>query len=391
MQPEHAELEVVPTSALAEQERASIDIQIATAKKWPRSIDKFKANTLTLCTEDVETAESCIYARPVGGGKTAEGPSVRMAEIVAANYGNIRVAVRVVEQTPRYVKCQGFAHDLESNFATTAEVIEATIDKNGDPISERMRVVISKACQAKAFRDAVFKIVPRAVFGNVYRACQELIAGKEGTKPMAERRAAAEQWIATLKINPARVWSALGISGPADINVKTLETLFGFRQGIKEGECTLDECFPEINLRPEFPEEEKKPAAKPRAAKPATAPAPQPKSEETTDNTVYEVRDAATSTTQEKPAEAAPVEIVKPEPAAAPAAKPTAPGADYRKLLLDELRTKGFTDQDLMLQLISLDEIQPDETLDAVTPARWKVYFSDLPNVIKKLREANPA
>ena len=153
---------VTPTAnALEVQERASIDIQIATAHKFPRSLASFTQKATAYATVDDETAESCIYRRPVGKDKNgnqtfAEGMSVRMAEIVAACFGNLRVACRIVERTPRHVVAQGVAHDLETNYLATSEVIESTINKYGKPYDERMQIVVAKAALAKARRDAIF-------------------------------------------------------------------------------------------------------------------------------------------------------------------------------------------------------------------------------------------
>src|ERR1044072_4085088 len=103
-----ANVEVLAPSALESLERAQIDVQISTAHAYPRSLKKFQARAMDIATLDEETAETCIYCRPVGKEKNeagqwvekyAEGASIRLAEIVAASYGNIRVASRVVEQT----------------------------------------------------------------------------------------------------------------------------------------------------------------------------------------------------------------------------------------------------------------------------------------------------
>jgi len=85
-------LEVLAPSAIMAMEKAQIDMQIATAHQYPRSLEQFKRRALAMATLDPETAESCVYVRPVGKeqnaqgkwvDKYAEGPSIRLAEIVA--------------------------------------------------------------------------------------------------------------------------------------------------------------------------------------------------------------------------------------------------------------------------------------------------------------------
>lgn len=243
---------VAPTANVLDvQERASIDMQIATAKQYPRSITAFKERAVTYATLDEETAESCIYRRPVGkkdGKQTyAEGLSIRTAEIVGSCYGNLRVGARIVEQTPRYVKAQGVAHDLETNFYATSEVIESTVYKDGKPYEERMRIVIAKAALAKARRDATFQVVPRALAKPIESAVRDLLYGN--AQSLTKRRTAAEGWIKKLGIDEERVYVALGIGGIDDMTAKELELLTGIRTAIKNGDTTIDEAFPEIGKK----------------------------------------------------------------------------------------------------------------------------------------------
>lgn len=240
----------MPPSTTELIERAEIDSQISTAKKYPRSLEMFKKRAIGMAIIDEETAESCLYRRPVGkkGNETeyAEGMSVRMAEIVGACYGNLRVAATLVEQTERFVRARGMAIDLESNFAGSSEVIESTVDKNGKPFSERMRVVVAKAALAKARRDATFQVVPRALAKPVEAEVRKLLLGD--TQTLGRRRAAVLSWIGKLGIDPKRVWLSLGIGGEADLGVEQLEALTGVRTAIKDGEASIDEAFPDPKL-----------------------------------------------------------------------------------------------------------------------------------------------
>lgn len=241
------DLGALTPSALEVLQRAEIDVQISTAKRYPRSLDQFKKRATDMACIDQETAASCIYRRPVGKGddgkqKIAEGMSIRMAEIVAASYGNIRSASRIIEQTDRFVKCQGVCHDLETNNSSSSEVIESTVDKYGKPYSERMRVVAAKACLAKAHRDAIFKVVPRALAKPIEAAAKAVIAGTD--KGLAERRQRAREWVVSLKIDEARVFAVLDVKGWDDLTSEHLIDLTGLRTAIKDGETTVDEAFP---------------------------------------------------------------------------------------------------------------------------------------------------
>lgn len=233
--------------------RAEIDTQISTAHRFPRSVAVFKRRATEMATLDEETAQSCIYRRPVGKDRGqvvfAEGKSIRMAEIVGAAYGNLRVGAILIEQTPRYVKARGMAHDLESNFAATSEVVEATVDRNGNPYSERMRVVAAKAALSKARRDATFMVVPGAMCKSIEQAARDVAFGN--AKTLQERRAVVMDWLNKIGVDPPRAFAALGIVNIEELGVDQLTTLQGLRTAIKDGDTSIAEAFPPLNEKDE--------------------------------------------------------------------------------------------------------------------------------------------
>jgi len=238
------EPEVITGSALMVLEKAAIDMQIVTAKTYPRSIVEFQRDSTDLATQDEEVAESCLYSRPVGGGKNAEGMSIRMAEIVSACYGNLISGARIIEQTDRYVIAQGVCHDLQKNVRKSAEHKESTVDKNGKPYSERQRALMASVACAKAERNAIFKVVPRALCKPVEKAVRDMLFG-DG-KSLEKRRELATGWIKKLGIDPQRVLVAIGVTEFKEICGKHLEILSGLKNAIKDGDTTIDEAFPVI-------------------------------------------------------------------------------------------------------------------------------------------------
>jgi len=247
--------EVVGSTALQAVTKAEIDVQIATAHRFERSMEKFKKRAIEMVSIDEDTAASCIYCRPVGKKwdanarrhvmEYAEGLSVRLAEIAGATYGNLRVGSFIVDQTDRYVVARGFAHDLESNFASATECIESTVTKDGNPYSERMRVVVAKAALAKARRDATFQVVPRALLKPIEAVARKVAIGDAET--MAKRVDRVLKWMDKLGLARERVWSSLGINGEGDIDGRILTTLTGIKTAIKDGDITVDEAFPDEN------------------------------------------------------------------------------------------------------------------------------------------------
>jgi hypothetical protein len=268
------QLEVIPppqelSNVTRELVAGEVDVQISTAHRFPRSLEKFQRRAIDMVSIDEETAESCIYRRPVGKGedgrqKIAEGLSIRMAEIVAACYGNIRYGSTLIEQTERRVVARGVAHDLETNVFGSSECVESTVTKKGFPYSEGQRNVVAKAALAKARRDALFMVVPKALCKKIEAEARNIITGSK--KPLSQRVAAVESWLSKIDIDPARVWAVLEVKGPAELGEEHLMTLTGLRTAIKDSDITMDDAFPKIEKsepKPQFIDRDHVPEAAP--------------------------------------------------------------------------------------------------------------------------------
>lgn len=254
-EPEHVEIMPMAQNALEAMERAALDTQIVTAKKFPRSMVQFQERARDLVSIDQETAIGCIYRRPVGreGGVMvyAEGESIRFAEIIAASYGNIRVAgvIDSSDNSIRHVKAIGTAIDLETNYAAKAEVVEATVTKSGKPYSERMRIVAAKAAQSKAIRDAIFRVIPKSLCKGILNYARTIALGEGLT--LQQRRDRAKEYIQILAVEPERIYVALGVTGVDELGENELLILTGVRTAIKDGDITIDEAFPPIEAEKE--------------------------------------------------------------------------------------------------------------------------------------------
>lgn len=243
------QLEVMQPSALEAIERANIDIQISTARRYPRSLTVVKKRMLNLATLDEETAASCFY-KLNRQGKSIDGPSIRLAEIAASSFGNLRFGARVVANDGRMITAQGFCHDLETNVMSTIEVKRRITDKSGKTYSDDMQVVTGNAACAIAARNAIFKVVPFAFVKPVYLEARKAAVGDITT--LAERRTNMLAKFAAMGVNEKRLCASLGKAGIEEIGLQELEELIGIYGAIRDGETTVDESFPEAPVKPKF-------------------------------------------------------------------------------------------------------------------------------------------
>jgi hypothetical protein len=234
------EREVAP--ALPEKAGVAVDVQIATARKFPRSVTTFTRRAIQLATLNDDIATACVYAMP-RGGRTIEGPSARFAEIMAHAWGNLRIQAGTVGNDDKHVTSRGEAWDLEVNTAIAFEVKRRITNRKGDTYDDDMITVTGNAGASIALRNAVLKVVPAAFWKPVYAKCREVIAGNAET--FASRRDAMLKAFMVVGVTVERVVASIGLRGVGDITLDHMATLAGILNAIKEGETSIEDAFPE--------------------------------------------------------------------------------------------------------------------------------------------------
>jgi hypothetical protein len=239
--PEVLEREIAPT--LPEKAGATIDVQVATARRYPRSITTFIRRATEMATLTPEIAASCVYALP-RGGKTIEGPSARLAEIVASAWGNLRVQAGATDNDDRYITARGEAFDVETNTAIGFEVRRRITNRNGQTYDDDMITVTGNAAASIALRNAVFKVVPSPFWRPIYLKCRQVIAGD--AKTFAARRDDMLKAFMVAGVTNETLCAGIGLKGVADITLDHMATLVAILNAIKEGETTVEDAFADV-------------------------------------------------------------------------------------------------------------------------------------------------
>lgn len=220
--------------------RAEVDMQISTAKQYPRDIYGALNNIKTIATLDNSTAEDCFYALR-RQGTLIEGVSVRLAEIIAGAWGNMRVQTRIIGNDGKTITAQGVCHDLETNLAVSVEVKRRITDKNGRTYSEDMQVTTGNAASAIAFRNAVLKVVPKAVTKRVIDEIKQVALGK--SMDLETRRQNMIAYFGKLGVSQAEILAYCGVKRIEEITSEMVFELSGLKNAIKEGTTTVQETF----------------------------------------------------------------------------------------------------------------------------------------------------
>ena len=239
------DVEVMPlqdTSVMALQHKSEIEAMVDTAHKYPRSIKTFEADAMTMATIDQDTAQSMFYSVP-RSGKHIVGPSVRLAEIMATAWGNLRFGARIVSIDNEFVTAQGFCFDLQKNTGATEEVKRRITNKKGERFNEDMIQVTCNAACSLARRNAIIRVIPRVYVDKVFAAARDVAIGKG--ESMDSRRSRAMEGLKKFGLTEERILATINKPSAKDMDVDDLAALYALSQAVKSGDKTLEEAFPE--------------------------------------------------------------------------------------------------------------------------------------------------
>ncbi len=242
---ENTEIIKVDETMVAPTSEPLFDIQISTAKKYPRNVIRVIENAIATVTRNENIAASCGYALP-RAGKKIQGASVHLARIIAQFYGNIRVQVRAGEVGATHVTASAIAFDLESNYAIQVDARRKILYKDGKRYDEDMINTTMLAAMAVAERNAIFKVIPQAMIDEVYQSSRHKLTGdlSDEQKLIAKRKEVFEYFLKNYDVKEKDILEMFGKQTVSQINPEDIATLRGVVQAIKDGDTTIEEQFP---------------------------------------------------------------------------------------------------------------------------------------------------
>lgn len=179
-------------SALAqvEQSRAVQEVQasLVIAKRFPRDVNSTFTKIIESCKR-ITLAKSAFYSYP-RGGEVISGPSIRLAEVIAQNYGNLDFGVREIERRNGVSIAEAYCWDLETNTKQTKifEVNHELYTKKGvkkltDP-RDIYEIVANNG--ARRLRACILGIIPADITEAAVMQCKQTLA-KGGGEPITDR------------------------------------------------------------------------------------------------------------------------------------------------------------------------------------------------------------
>lgn len=176
--------------------RQTQEVQAAmvVAKKFPRNEIQSWQRIERACSRK-RLAEQAMYEYPRGGQKVT-GPSIRLAEALAQNWGNIDFGIIELEQRAGESQVMAYAWDLETNTRQTKvfSVPHVRETKNGNKKLTSPREVYEMVANqgARRVRACILGVIPGDIIEDAIERCNKTLLEGETesvqdiTKKMAE-------------------------------------------------------------------------------------------------------------------------------------------------------------------------------------------------------------
>lgn len=267
-----------------EGQRAIQEVQAAMiiAKRFPRDVKAALDRILNSCTR-VTLAEQAVYTYS-RGGTDISGPSIRLAEAVAQQWGNLQFGIRELEQRDGESTVEAFAWDLETN-TRQVKVFQVPHERHtrqgAKALTDPRDIYELVANQgARRLRACILGVIPGDVVDEAVKQCDATLSASADNSADAQKKiveAFAVYRVSKDQIEK-RIQRRISAITPAQV-VQLRKILLSMRDGMSGPEDWFEAATttaPVTREKPIDPFEKSQPApAAESVANPAAEVAPQ--------------------------------------------------------------------------------------------------------------------
>ena len=173
------------TTVASAREMAEAQGMIMMAKSFPRDVVQARDDILNACTRP-KLAEQAVYAYARGGSEIT-GPSIRLAEMIAQNWGNIQYGVRELEQRNGESTCEAYAWDMQKNTRQSKvfQVPHIRHTRRGDTLLTDPRDIYELVANngARRVRACILGVIPGDIVDEAVKQCELTMRTKIDLSP----------------------------------------------------------------------------------------------------------------------------------------------------------------------------------------------------------------
>lgn len=256
-----------------------IKAQVILARQFPRDIEICRQKILEECRRP-KLADKANYQYERGKDKYGrpniiKGPSIRLAEVIARNWNNIKCGIRELGQHEGFSNVQAFAWDMESNVMETKDFVvphyrkaKGVIYKLDDP-RDIYEMVANQGARRK--RACILTVIPGDIVDEAIEQADKTLfkalAGEDGRKRLKKMLDMFAEYDVTRELIEQKFNKKIN-----NLPVEDIATLVYIYNSIKDGIGSPADYFnlPKENVSEETKELEKdlKKRGRPKKKKP---------------------------------------------------------------------------------------------------------------------------
>ena len=171
----------------ADSQRAVAEVQatLVIAKQFPRNPIEAYDRVMNACQRP-GLAQSAVYSY-ARGGTSVTGPSIRLAEMLAQNWGNIQYGIRELSSENGESTVEAFAWDVETNTRQTKvfQVPHIRYTRQGTKKLTDPRDIYELVANngARRLRACILGVIPGDVVDAAVDQCEKTIHANADTSP----------------------------------------------------------------------------------------------------------------------------------------------------------------------------------------------------------------
>lgn len=235
----------VMSQASSSREMEEVKGQIFMARQFPRNVFQSEQRILDACKR-TSLAQTAIYSYPRGNTRV-EGPSIRLAEVLAQNWGNMSFGIKELEQREGESTAMAYAWDLETNVREEkvftvkhSRMARGKLNKLKDP-RDIYEMVANQG--ARRLRACILGIIPGDIAEKAEQECKKTMAGAN-KEPLKDRvNNALKAFMEQYRVTQEMVEAKFGYNAESFTEYDYLELIKIFT-ALKDGMSKVEDEFP---------------------------------------------------------------------------------------------------------------------------------------------------
>jgi hypothetical protein len=237
-----------PVESMISRQAQEVQAAMVVAKRFPRDVNDSISRIEKAC-ERPTLAEVAAYEYERGGSEVT-GPSIRLAETLAQNWGNLDFGVVELEQRNGESTVMAYAWDLETNTRQTKifQVPHVRKTKQGSKLLDDPRDVYEMVANqgARRLRACILGIIPGDIVDFALGKCEQTLAAGKKKIPLAERTQKMVAAFAAIDVSESQLAKFIGKESVKHFSEQDLDRLRKVFAAIKDNLTRKEDQFPPI-------------------------------------------------------------------------------------------------------------------------------------------------